>query len=233
MIEIKSLTSGLFVLALASAAQAGVFSEQQLTLSPAAAADASTGLSTSKTYTHLVDLASDEGGALINGVTLAAGTETGANYSLTGTTMTFQNHSSAQGNDFDTTSGIYDLTEDFYFAGGGQQTLTLTGLTGGESYITSLYIGGFAGAQQTLDADDDGVGFNTFQTDRGEEKMIQYSYTLPAGDTDIAFTFLAVDGANGFHQYGFSNEVAVPEPTSAAVLALGGLGLFAARRRRA
>lgn len=226
----KSAVAALGFVALAGAlASAGTFSESPLVLTDAAAADASTGVSTSKIYTHLVDLASDDGGASINGVTFPAGLETGPDYALGGGTFTnFQGNGPGYGNDLPPASGIYDLTEDFYY-GPDVQTLTLTGLTGGQSYIASFYTAGFAGAQVTLNADDDGT-LNQFTTDRGDEKVIRYAYTQAAGDTNIVFTFDSVDNSNGFHHYGFSNEV-VPEPAAISLLGIGALGLLARRRR--
>lgn len=216
----------------AVSAQAGTWTEQSLVLTPASAADASTGIDPSLVYTHAVDFASDDGGAVINGVTLTAGGATGPNYTLTGAANTFQNNGSGQGNNLDPASGIFDVTEDFFFngtPGPGVLTLTLTGLTGGTNYIASFYTAGFTGAQQILSADDPGA--TSLTTDRGDEKVISYSYTLGPGDTDIVFTFDAVNDTDFFHHYGFTNAV-VPEPTSVALLTLGAIGLVALRRRR-
>ena len=223
-------------LLVATAAQAGTFSESALVLTPAAAADNSTGISSAKTYTHAVDFNTDDGGSVINGVTLVAGGTSGANYTLTNASTNFQNNGPGQGNDLDQASGIFDLTEDFFFSGApGEgalvQTLTLTGLTGGTPYIASFYTAGFSGASQVIDADDDGAGINTLTTDRGDEKVIRYAYTLGAGDTDIVFTFDSVNNADAFHHYGFTNEV-VPEPASLGIIALG-VGALLVRRRRA
>ncbi|MGI8605391.1 MAG: PEP-CTERM sorting domain-containing protein [Verrucomicrobiales bacterium] len=211
--------------------RAGVWSEAPLVASPAAAADASSGISASKIYTHAVDWATDDGGAVVNGVTLGEGSAVGSNYTLTGTNFVFQNNPS---NTFDSASGMFDLNDDFLFTGQQSpiQTLTLSGLTGGTPYIMTTYLSqGWNGAQQILSADD--PGFTTLTTDRGEPgnpKMISYSYMLDPGDTDVVFTFDAVNDADGFHHYAFTNEV-VPEPMGLGLLAMGAIGLVARRRR--
>lgn len=224
---------------------AGVWSTSPLVASPAAAADSSSGISASKIYTHAVDWGSDDGGAVINGVTLVSAPRTtgdgimadvvGANFILSGTTHTFQNNPS---NNYDPASGMNDMNDDFLFSGGAGvspfQTLTLTGLTGGVPYIMSSYVSnGWNGAPQILSADD--PGFSSVTYDRGDPagpKVISYSYTLDPGDTDIVFTFDAANDADGFHHYGFTNERLVPEPAALGLLAAGTLGLLARRRRR-
>jgi fibronectin-binding autotransporter adhesin len=235
MIEKKLFVSGLFVLALAAATHGGTFAEQFLTASPAAAADLSSGISPSKTYTHLVDWGSDDGGAVVNGVTLIPDVGgAGSNFTLTGTNNIFQNNPS---NNYDTTSGMFDLNDDFLFTGSipPAQTLTLTGLTGGRTYIISHYLSnGWNGAQQVLDGDDDGFGFNTLTTDRGDAsgpKVIRYTYTQAPGDTDFQMTFTAVNSVDGFHHYAFTNELVIPEPLSLGLLGAGALGLLSRRRR--
>jgi hypothetical protein len=237
MIEKKLFVSGLFALALASATHGGTFVEQFLTASPAAAADLSSGISASQTYTHLVDWGTNDGGAVVNGVTFP-GTEggvTGTNYTLTGTNNIFQDQTS---NNYDPTSGMFDLTDDFLFTGSipPAQTLTLTGLVGGRTYTISHYqSSGWNGAQQVLDGDDDGFGFNTLTTDRGDAsgpKVIRYTYTQAPGDTDFQMTFTAVNAVDGFHHYAFTNElVGVPEPLSLGLVGVGALGLLSRRRR--
>lgn len=224
--------------------QAGVWSEAPLVASPAAAADLSSGISTTKIYTHAVDWGSDDGGAVINGVTLVAAQRTagdgvladlvGSNFTLSGTTHTFQNNPA---NNYDPASGMFDMNDDFLFSGGAGvspfQTLTLTGLTGGVEYIMSSYVSnGWNGGIEILSADD--PGFTSITTDRGDAagpKVIRYRYMLDPGDTDIVFTFDAADDANGFHQYGFTNERLIPEPAALGLLAVGTFGLLARRRR--
>src|SRR5688572_32774367 len=158
-------------------AHAGNFLEQFLTPSPAGAADASSGISLSKTYTHLVDWGTDDGGAIVNGVVFTEGAVVGSNYTLSGTNNIFRNNPS---NNYDPASGMFDLHDDFFFTGNQPplQTLTLTGLTGGTSYILSLYLSnGWQGAPQILVGDDDGIGFNTMTKARGDgtgSKVICY-----------------------------------------------------------
>src|SRR5687767_5150177 len=98
-----NVCAGLLASALvaSTASAAGVFSTRAVT------GDADSQISAAKTYTHAVDLNSDDGGALINGVTFIAGTQTGANYSLTGVNSLFQNDGT------NVTGGLGDLLDDF------------------------------------------------------------------------------------------------------------------------
>jgi hypothetical protein len=233
MIKNKLFNSGLLALALVSSARAGTWIEQFLTPSPAAAADASSGISPSKTYTHAIDWGSSDGGSVVNGVTLTASGPTGSNYTLTGASTVYP---MPNGNAYDPASGMFDLTDDFIFGGGALQTLTLTGLTPGRTYTISHYqSNGWNNAMQILDGDDDGLGFNTQTFDRGDAttpKVIRYTYTQAAGDSNFVMTFQAANNTDGMHHYAFTNElVGVPEPMSLGLLGVGALGLFSRRRR--
>jgi hypothetical protein len=65
----------------------------------------------------------------------------------------------------------------------------------------------------------------------GDRNPSVLRYTFTATDAEITFTFDPVNNADTFHQYGFTNEVVVPEPGMVAVVALGAaLGLVARRR---
>lgn len=187
--------------------------------------DSSTGISTSPTYTHLVDVNKDSDTAVINGVTFD---NTLANYTLTGPNRNFTNYNSPA----DNASGLEVLLQNFrYTSGTGPATseLILSGLTPGVQYKLRLYIGGYGGNNQTYNFDD-GAGFSFPNVSRGLNGTgsIDYTYTLGTGDTDLEVN-ITRQASGSFHFYGFSNEV-VPEPTSLALLSIG--GLLIARRRR-
>src|SRR4051812_9987310 len=59
------------------------------------ASDEDTGISPTKTYTHLVDLGADAAAATINGVKFTSKALTGANYSLVGPTASFVDNAQA------------------------------------------------------------------------------------------------------------------------------------------
>jgi len=168
--------------------------------------DAASGISPSSTYTHLVDVNTDDGGATINGVVFNS---TGS-YTLTGAGLTVQDHNSPA--DDVTGSGLDDLLDDFLF-NGDPATLTLSGLTAGETYKLRLYVGGFGSNEQTFSFDDTAVPTVVTNVPRnaGADAVpgsIDYTYTLGAGDTDLQ---VIIDPSSGstvgsFHFYGFSVE---------------------------
>ena len=188
--------------------------------------DASSGISNSITYTHLVDVNTNDGGATINGVFF----DNTGSYTLNGAGNTFQNYDSPA----DNASGLEDLLDDFLY-NGNPATLTLSGLTPGETYKLRLYVGGFGGSLQDFTFDDT-VGptlVDDIPRDAGNGSVpgsIDYTYTLGVGDTDLVMTVAPVDGSNTFHFYGFSNEV-VPEPSTLGLGLLGALALVMRRRR--
>ncbi len=188
-----------------------------------AGGDVSSGVSSTKTYTHAVDLnrgGGDTAGGndalplVINGVTFHTGGTTGPDAIRgNGYTLDFQTPAATfDGNGGNSTQHVQDLLDDFFYDGGSPasaQTLTLNNLTPGQNYITSFYVGGFQGANQTISTDD-GSGA-TLTTDRGGPygRRIMYAFTAPASG-NITYSFAAANNADAFHQYGFTNEKGLP-----------------------
>jgi len=57
-------------------------------------------------------------------------------------------------------------------------------------------------------------------------------YAFVATGPSITYTFPPADPQNGFHQYAFTNEVAVPEPVGMVCLPWAAAVLLTRRRRR-
>jgi hypothetical protein len=232
-------------------ATAGTFS-----LSPALTSDASTGVSTSKTYTHAI---SGGTAATLNGVNFAALTAsaTPANFNWNANTRTKDVIACCNNGDWNPATGGVTGTElirllgSFTYSGNGDtspssQTFTLSGLTAGTKYDTRLYI-------RTWDTEASGRPINfTFtngtevDTTGGMEDRpnlvglpsvhsayyLNYGFTAQGSDLVVN---AAVDAAGGaasgsFHLYALTNEV-VPEPGSITLIAMGLLGLLSRRRR--
>jgi hypothetical protein len=208
---------------------AGSANAGTLVLNPFAdGADSSSGISATITYTHKIDVNKDADTAVINTVSFD---NTGA-YTLTGPGNNFPNYNSPADNG----SGLDVLMNNFKY-GGQPATLTLTGLAAGETYKLRLYVGGFGGNLQDFSFDDTvtPTTYDDVPRNAGTDAVpgsIDYTYTLGAGDTDLEMVVGPQVTTDSFHFYGFSNEVVpVPEPSSTALLGLGGLALILRRRK--
>ncbi|NRA24760.1 MAG: DUF2341 domain-containing protein, partial [Oleispira sp.] len=177
--------------------------------------DAATGIDPlSITYTHAVDFrgaATSQTPANINGLAFTDGLNTssqtdinsGKGFGLAGPSSEYDNNTAAAEN-----SGLRDLFKEFYYAGGASHTLTLSGLTGGESYKVRFFVAGWTSNRVIFTSDNN--AFNAGSLDRGTSganivNAIEYTFTQGASDTDIKITFAPTTG--GFHWYGFTNEV--------------------------
>jgi fibronectin-binding autotransporter adhesin len=224
----------------ARAPAAGVFTFAPIT------GDADSGISTAKTYTHAVDFGAggNAGGfpnivdtsTTVNGVPFLIGGTQGPNYSTTGLNAYIGTNpwtSAVPNGD----NSVGDLLNDFYWRNTpfapADQTLTLTRLTPGTPYVTTFYNAGWEAGRLrvvTVGASDGGsVTFDQNFTGATRPNVLRYAFVAPA--SSITYTFSPADPQNAFHQYGFTNEVAMPEPAALGAGAVGALLLLFARRR--
>ena len=226
-------------LSAAHAGAAGVFSYSPIV------GDVDSGIGPLKTYTHAVDFGAGgnsggfpntvDGGTTVNGVRFVIGGPQGANYASTGLThyIGFTPWTASVPN---TENSVADLLNDFYwrdtFAAPADQTLTLTGLTPGASYLTTFYNAGWEQGRVrlvTVGASDGGsVAFDQNFAGYARPNVLRYAF-VAAGDS-ITYTFHPADPQNGWHQYAFTNEV-VPEPGATVAAAAAGTAALLVRRR--
>jgi len=182
--------------------------------------DADTGIDPGTiTYTHAVDFQGANAShtpATINGLAFTDGTDTagqtdattGKGFGLTDMTSEWE---SATGVYADNGTGLQELLKEFY--SGSVGTLTLSDLTGGETYKVRFFVSDNSGNTVTF-SDDNGFSDTV---DRGGPDdtyadTIEFIYTLGAADTDIELTFSP--GFPSFHWYGFTNEVCDADTTA-------------------
>ena len=207
--------------------------------------DANSGISESKTYTHLLDFIGDGSAATINTKAFTAAGTSGANWSSSGFGDTVPEALGGT-TGADVGSGLEKLLKDFYYRGGlagGDMSLTIDGLTAGVTYEARVYLrnwGGGSGRDIKFIFDEDDTGAISQDTTIDIDgtpapSYLPYLYTAvsdgASGAHPLVIDFEQVNSRNAsFHAYGFSNEV-VPEPSTFA-FALAAVGLLGLRRRR-
>lgn len=197
--------------------------------------DATSGIDTiGNVYTHAYNFGNATSavdttinGQLFTGVIDGNPSVAGA-FSLTGQPI-------ATGDVNNITSGGSSALSDGFTFNGANALLTLEGLTAGVAYTTSLYTVGFDATgfrSATIGSGDDAftVDVNELGIDNG--LRLDYSFVADGTSREISLTPLQ-GGASTFHLYGFANAtaVAVPEPSSALLLAGVGCVAFVRRRR--
>lgn len=233
-----------------------------ITYSPALTDDASTGISTAKTYTHTV---SGGTAAWVNGVYFDR-----LNASYTPANFDWDTNGYSK-NSIDFNYGLWDpasggvtgpdlinLLWSFTFSSDGQeypafQTFTLSGLTPGETYdariyirvwdiegtgrqISIKYINGPAGdATGTLGLYEDSPSSMGYDSDH-MAYYVNYQYTAQTSYLAIEAHVpqSSISQSGSFFMYALSNEVvsAVPLPSSLLLGASGLVGILLIRRQR-
>ena len=222
--------------------------------------DATSGISPTKIYTHLLDMGyKTTPVAVINGVAFTQVIQSGNPTTLTGPNWMAQTYpvppNTIGFNDLynynidyigvPAGSGAYNLLYDQMYTHGqhSKQVWTLTGLTPGVTYDCRLYY-------RTTRIDRDRFGTVTFDEDGGgplgssiytnedyiksapyAASYLSYVYTATTGGT-LTIEIVHANPGEGWHIYGLSNEV-VPEPSTLTLLACGLVGLlcYAWRKR--
>ena len=207
---------------LPSLASAGQFTYSPFT------GDSDSGINSGLNYAAIADFAGN-GTRTVNGVNFSNTGLSGTNYTLGLSAATFTGF-------VNSVTGVSNgLVSDFNYTGdgSGNATLTLTGLTPGQNYVTSWYNAGFGGAggrQINITPSDTGTAFlfDENYTGAGQGNILRYSFTAPG--TSISFGFDALSNGDSFHHYSMTTAVANNALlTTANVTALqaAGPGFFA------
>jgi autotransporter-associated beta strand protein len=160
------------------------------------------GLTNTKTYLNVVDAGG--WGGIVNGVTFARGNfnsnPSGSNYAVTGAGSTSYRDPINLGGE------LGKIVLDFVY--GGTQTLTLSGLTAGETYTTSFY--NYAWDSSSTDRKQNitttsGASATFSQNFNGYNNANILRYSFVAAGTTEAITFSPQTSAT-FHNSAFSTE---------------------------
>jgi sugar lactone lactonase YvrE len=169
--------------------------------------DADSGISNTLTYTHAYNFGTATSAA-INGVTLtgvAGGSPSAANFTLAGAASVLN----GDPNNLPAGTGSRTLATDFVY-GGNPATLTLTGLTAGQSYRTSIFSVGFdAPGARRITLAGTGVSQVLDQGAYGDNNGIRADYEFVATGANHVITLTPVVAASTCHIYGFVNA-AIP-----------------------
>lgn len=232
----------LIIAAMATAAQAGTWSATSWVDDTSV-----NSVITPGTYTAAADVTattvssggtSTSGGETINGITFQSlafnSPGTGTGYDLTYGFVSSGNYNAplaSLGSNPETTA----LSSSLLFGGSGY-TLSLTGLTVGQSYQFSFFSPSWSdGSRHATLSFDDTVG-NSYAIDQSggaANDIITYDYVATSSTQTLTASINTGFGESGTHVFAFANEVeAVPEPSTYALM-IGGLGLlFIVLKRR-
>ncbi len=190
--------------------------------------DADSGISTSKTYTHAVDLGNDTTALTINDVTFHQGNRSGTDATHGGSYVLADTPGSVTSYNSPVTGDMHELLEDFYHAGN-PSTLYLNGLQAGSRYVTRFYVSGWAPGDVDLTANDSVT--NVFRVPRSgghtPGAIISYEGTAQAGGL-LAFEAAQVNAAA--HFYGFTVEEAATQNETQLITNLFNTGVDAQGR---
>ena len=188
-------------------------------------AEADSGLSTNKVYTHLLDFPDNGNPASTNGVTFISagmsGSANGYSWSTVNPPASAWNDAQGVGND-SARSGVDRLLWDFYY-GSTDYTLTLAGLRPGQTYEARLYFRSFGGANPSsprkvtfsFASGAAFVGAVDYNPDTYTRSWVSCRYAADEAGT-LSIRVISHDSGNTCHLYGLSNEeTAPPAPDSA------------------
>lgn len=190
--------------------------------------DADSGVSAGLTYTAIADF-NGSGATTVNGVSFANTGTSGGNYNLSIAGANFAGFGNT------VTGSANAVVSNFTYTGNGSgnASLTLSGLTPGQSYVTSWLNAGFGTAgnrQVNITPSDTGVPFlfDENYTGNGNGNVLRYAFT--ATGNSITYNFDALSDGDSFHHYAMTNSVADPgflsTPTVAAATGAGPFAPF-------
>jgi len=187
--------------------------------------DSDSGISSSKTYTHTVNLFGPT--SVVNGVTFyGASTASGSDwemYTASGNAIAGHHNTASQIN---VTGASTNLLLDFFYKDSDSTAVTINGLTAGATYIFTIYGMGFDPAGRvSAFASSSGAAITNISCDtygRGNGIIVKHTYVAPSNGV---FTISTTQVSGSWHWYAFSNE-SIPEPFLFTSLILFFLFLF-------